>query len=51
MVYVNEKEYFIYLGNQFKDRIRLHFEKNKGEILDLVLQYEAMINEKWIVLV
>ena len=48
---MNEKEFFIYLGNRFKDRIRLLFEKEKGEILDLVLQYEAMINEKWIPIV
>lgn len=31
--------------------MRLCFEKERGEILDLVLQYEAMISEKWIPIV
>ena len=31
----------------FKDRIRVRFEKNKGAILDLIIQYETMINENW----
>jgi hypothetical protein len=48
---VNEKEFYIYLGNHFKDRIRLRFFINKGEITDLVLQYEAMIEEKWFAIV
>jgi hypothetical protein len=48
---VNEKEFFIYLGAQFKDRLRIRFEKDKGEILDLVFQYEALINEKWVAIV
>ena len=48
---MNEKEFFIYLGYRYKDRIRLHFKKDKGEILDLFFQFEAMINEKWVVVV
>jgi len=37
--------------NQFKDRIRVRFEKDKGEILDLVIRYEAMIYGKWAAIV
>jgi hypothetical protein len=48
---VNDKEFYIYLGIQFKDRIRVHLVKDKGEILDLVIQYEAMINGKWVAIV
>lgn len=48
---MNEKEFFIYLGNRFRDRIRLHFKKDKGEIVDIVLQYEAMIDDKWFAIV
>lgn len=48
---MNEKEFFIFLGNQFKDRIRVRFEKDKGVILDLIIQYETMINAKWIPIV
>lgn len=44
---MNEKEFFIYLGNRLKDRIRLRFQTDKGEVIDLVLQYEAMINDEW----
>lgn len=48
---MNEKEFFIYLGTRYRDRIRLRFEKDKGQILDLVLQFETMINEKWVSIV
>lgn len=48
---MNEKEFYINLGTLFKDRIRLHFEKDKGQILDLVLQYETLINTKWVAIV
>lgn len=48
---MNEREFFIYLGTHLKDRIRLRFEKDKGEILDLVIQYEAMISDKWVTIV
>ena len=48
---MNEKEFYIYLGTLLKDRIRLHFEKDKGQILDLVLQYETIINKKRVVIV
>ena len=48
---MSEKEFYIYLGTQLKDRIRLRFEKDKGQILDLVLQYETIINKKWVVIV
>ena len=48
---MNEKEFYIYLGNHFNGRIRLRFSINKGEITDLVLQYEAMIEEKWFAIV
>lgn len=48
---MNEIEFFIYLGNLFKDRIRFRFKKKKREISDLVIQYEAIIQEKWTVIV
>lgn len=48
---MNEKEFFIFLGNQLNDRIRVRFVKKAGEIVDLVIQYEALINGKWIAIV
>ncbi|MFW6275637.1 MAG: DUF7718 family protein [bacterium] len=44
---MNKKEFYIYLGNKLTDRIRVKFKKEKGVITDLVLQYEALIAEKW----
>ena len=44
---MNEKEFYIYLGNKLTDRIRVKLEKEKEMINDLVLQYEALIKEKW----
>ena len=35
---MNEKEFYIYLGDKLTDRIRVKFEKEKGLINDLVLQ-------------
>ncbi len=44
---MNEKEFYIYLGNKLTDRIRVKFSKEKGIIINLVIQYEAFIIEKW----
>ena len=46
---MNEKDYFKYLSN--KDRIRYKYEKEKGQILNLVIQYESFINGNWIPIV
>jgi hypothetical protein len=48
---VNEKGFFIYLGIHYNDRLRFKFRKDKGEILDLVVQYEAFLQEEWKVIV
>lgn len=48
---MNIKEFFIFLGNQLNDRIRVRFVKKVGEIVDLVIQYEALVNGKWIAIV
>lgn len=48
---MNEKEFFIFLGNHLNDRIRVRFVKETGEIIDLVIQYEALINGKWMAIV
>ncbi len=39
---MNEKEFYIYLGNKLADRIRVKFSKEKGIITDLLIQYEAL---------
>ncbi|MGE0019415.1 MAG: hypothetical protein AB7S72_07100 [Draconibacterium sp.] len=48
---MNEKEFLIFLGNQLNDRIRVRFSKEAGEIIDLVIQYEALIKGKWTAIV
>lgn len=48
---MNEKEFFIYVGKKLSDRIRFRFKKDKGEIIDLLLQYETKIHGKWMALV
>jgi len=44
---MNEKEFYIYLGNKLSDRIRVKFLKEKGMIIDMLIQYEALVKEKW----
>ena len=40
---MQEIEYVIYLSAESTDRLRLHAQKEKAEILEFVVQYEAMI--------
>jgi len=44
---MNKVEFFIALGAKNEDRLRFRFKKEKGKIIDLVVQYEIFINEKW----
>ena len=44
---MNRKEYFQWLGYEFKDRIRYLFEVDKGKIIDLIVQYESLIDDTW----
>jgi len=40
-------EYVIYLTAESTDRLRINAKKEKGEILEFVVQYEALISEDW----
>ena len=44
---MNEKEFFIYLGSDNADRLRFSMRKDKGVIVDLLIQYESFINDLW----
>jgi len=44
---MKEIEYEFYLTSDSEDRIRVNFLKEKGEILEFMIQYEAKISEKW----
>lgn len=44
---MNEIEYLIYLSAELTDRLRVNAQKEKGEILEFVVQYEAIISGEW----
>jgi len=44
---MQEIEYLIYLTAESTDRLRVYAQKEKGIILEFVVQYEAMISERW----
>jgi hypothetical protein len=48
---VNEKRFYIFLGKRSEDRLRILFKKDKGQISDILIQYEAKIEEKWVAIV
>ena len=43
----NKIEYEFFLSSDMKDKIRVSFQKRKGEILGFMVQYESLIEEKW----
>jgi len=40
-------EYLIYLTAESTDRLRVSAQKEKGIILEFVVQYEALISDQW----
>lgn len=44
---MQEIEYLIYLSADLTDRLRVCAQKEKDLILEFVVQYEALILEKW----
>ena len=44
---MQEIEYIIYLSAEPTDRLRVYAQKEKGLLLEFVVQYEALILEKW----
>jgi hypothetical protein len=44
---MNKKDFFIYLGDKGTERIRFRFKTDKGEIIDLIVQFEVMTMDKW----
>lgn len=48
---MHEIEYLFYLTAESTDRLRVYAQKEKGIILEFVVQYEAVISEQWQVIV
>lgn len=44
---MHEIEYLFYLNAESTDRLRVYAQKGKGEILEFVVQYEALILGDW----
>jgi hypothetical protein len=44
---VQEIEYLIYLSSDMEDRLRVSAQKEKGDILEFVVQYEALFAGNW----
>jgi hypothetical protein len=44
---MHEIEYLIYLTAESTDRLRVYAQKEKGTILEFVVQYEALILGEW----
>lgn len=48
---VKQKEFFKILDRDGSDRLRVRLEIEKGELINIVVQYESLINNKWIAIV
>lgn len=44
---MGKKEFFKYLDKQNTDRLRMRITTEKGKVIDIVVQYETLINDKW----
>ena len=44
---MQEIEYVLYLTAELTERLRVYAEKERGEILEFVVQYESLISANW----
>ena len=44
---MQEINYVFFLSSEMKDRLRVLAQKQRGEILEFIVQYEALIKGKW----
>lgn len=48
---MKQKEFFKILDKERSDRLRVRLEIENGELINIVVQYESLINNKWIAIV
>lgn len=48
---MKQKEFFKILDRERSDRLRVQLEIEKGELINIVVQYESLIDNKWIAIV
>jgi hypothetical protein len=46
-----EKEFLKFINKQERERLRIKIIIEKGNVSDIVVQYESLINEKWVSIV
>lgn len=44
---LGDKEFIKYLDKDGEERLRLKIQTKKGQVLDIVVQYESFIDKKW----
>ena len=48
---MNEKTFLKYLDKESTERIRMKISVEKGKVVDIVVQYESLINDRWMAIV
>ena len=48
---MGKKDFFKYLDNYSTERIRISIDVENGKVGDIVVQYETMIDGKWVAIV
>ncbi len=48
---LGKKEFLKYLDKYGNERIRIRIAIENGKVVDIVVQYESFIDEKWVVIV
>ena len=48
---MKQKEFFKILNREGSDRLRVQLDLEKGELINIVVQYESLIDNKWIAIV
>ena len=48
---MKEISYQIFLNRGELEKLRIRFHTDKGSVLDIVVQYESVINNKWVPIV
>ncbi len=43
-----DKRFFKYLDEEGRERLRFRVITSKGKVIDIVIQYETYINNKWV---
>jgi hypothetical protein len=46
-----EKRFYKYLNDDATERLRFKIITQKGKVIDIVIQYETLINGKWVAIV